>query len=277
MIPAVRRAATRSFRHWSRSVSTIPSQTESNTVQNTLSALGSLMPGAEAAFTPVVEPTPVRPTTSSKLAPILNIPPAEDPLLAYLTALLTKSGHRARAARIVSRALLHIHTFTRAPPLPILRKAVIIASPAVKCLSHRHGAKNVAKPVPLGEKQRTRFALRWIIKASDSKSGQTLEERLAREIIAVVDGTSGVLREKAELHRHAMVNRYLVLIHLVRPLPYKFQGEMRKYEARIYNNKHDAYRPIFLNAYETRRRTRIQRARFPPRSRIYSYSCLQVT
>jgi small subunit ribosomal protein S7 len=247
MIPVARRAATRSFGHWSRSLSTIPSQTKSNTVQDTLNALGSLMPGAEAVFTPVIEPAPVRPTTKSNLTPILNIPPAEDPLLAYLTALLTKSGHRARAARIVSRTLLHIHTFTRAPPLPILRKAVIIASPAVKCLSHRHGAKNVAKPVPLGEKQRTRFALRWIIKASDSKSGQTMEERLAREFIAVIDGSSNALKEKGELHKHAMVNRYVPLPCSVSRFIHYSQGEMRKSEVKVSNITFTS-RPICSNA-----------------------------
>jgi small subunit ribosomal protein S7 len=74
-------------------------------------------------------------------------------------------------------------------------------------MMHRHGAKNVAKPVALGEKQRTRFALEWILEASKQRSGQTVEERLARELIAIVQGTSDALKKKEEVHKFAMVNR----------------------------------------------------------------------
>jgi len=50
--------------------------------------------------------------------------------------------------------------------------------------------------------------VRWILEASDSKPGKTLEERLAREVIAVIEGNSKALAKKMELHRFAMVNRY---------------------------------------------------------------------
>jgi small subunit ribosomal protein S7 len=91
--------------------------------------------------------------------------------------------------------------------LPLFREAILAASPAVKCLSHRHGSKNVFKPVALGEKQRTKFAVKWILEACDSKPGKTLEERLAREVIAVLEGNSRALAKKNEMHRIAMVNR----------------------------------------------------------------------
>ena len=158
--------------------------------------------------------SPVASTSKSKLPPMLNIPPAEDPLLHYLTSSIMRHGGRSKAARITSRTLLHLHSFTRSEPLPLLREAILAASPAVKCLTHRHGAKNVHKPVALGEKQKTKFAVRWILEASDSKPGKTLEERLAREVVAVLEGTSKALAKKMELHRLAMVNRYaLIPVH----------------------------------------------------------------
>ena len=49
--------------------------------------------------------------------------------------------------------------------------------------------------------------MRWILEASDSKPGKTLEERLAREVIAILEGNSKALAKKMELHRVAMVNR----------------------------------------------------------------------
>ncbi|KAI0065847.1 ribosomal protein S7 [Artomyces pyxidatus] len=138
---------------------------------------------------------------------MLDIPPAEDPLLQYLTNSILKHGNRKRASRIVSRMLLWVHTFTRAPPLEIVREAVKTVSPSVRCMTHRHGAKNVSKPIALSEKQRTRFGVQWILEASTAKSGQTLEERLAREIVAVIQGSSKAVDKKKAVHHFAMVNR----------------------------------------------------------------------
>lgn len=139
----------------------------------------------------------------------MEIPPAEDPLLQYFTSSLLNHGKRARASRITSQVLLHIHAFTRAPPLPILQQAIIDAAPAVRTLMHRQGGKTVAKPIALGEKQRTRYAVRAILDASKTKTGRTIEERLARELIAVIKGDSEALKTKREIHRFAMVNRYV--------------------------------------------------------------------
>jgi len=191
-------AATRSLRHSSRLSSTL---VEGN-------ATGPLADSGLQAVIASQQMPPVASTSKSKLPPMLNIPPAEDPLLHYLTSSIMKHGRRSKAARITSRTLLHLHSFTRSEPLPLLREAILSASPAVKCLAHRHGSKNVHKPVALGEKQRTRFAVQWILEASNSKPGKTLEERLAREVIAVLEGNSKALAKKMELHRFAMVNRY---------------------------------------------------------------------
>ena len=156
------------------------------------------------------QPAPPTITTSTRPSspPILDIPPAEDPLLRYLTSSLTQHGHRARAARIVSQTLMHLHAWTRAPPLPILRQAILDAAPAVRTLNHRQGGKTIYKPVALGEKQRTRKAVQAILTQVEKKQGR-LPEKLAREIMGILRGDkdNAVLRKKDEMHRHAMVNR----------------------------------------------------------------------
>ncbi|KAF8646689.1 hypothetical protein AX16_007102 [Volvariella volvacea WC 439] len=162
--------------------------------------------------------TPPAPTLSRALQPkgptlatidpsLITPPPAQDPLLHYLTSRLTTHGHRARAAALTSSILLHIHTLTRAPPLPILRAAVLQASPAVRTLMHRRGGKTVAKPVALGEKQRAKYALGWILDASAKRGGRSVAERVAREVVEIVEGRSAALGEKEKVHKFAMVNR----------------------------------------------------------------------
>jgi small subunit ribosomal protein S7 len=106
--------------------------------------------------------------------------------------------------------LLHIHAFTRAPPLPIVRQAIFNAAPAVRTLMHKHGGKVVGKPVALSEKQRTRFAVKSILDVISKKPGR-LDEKLAREMISIVQGSSDVLKKKLDVHQVAMVNRYVYM------------------------------------------------------------------
>ncbi|KLO09251.1 ribosomal protein S7 [Schizopora paradoxa] len=141
---------------------------------------------------------------------VLNLPLAEDPLLHYLASSIMQSGKRHAAQRRVRRTLLHLHAFTRLEPLPLLRKAVELAAPSVRVVTHKSGGKSTSIPVALNEKQRARYALQAILKASNSKSGKTLEERLAREVIHVLGSdkdTNAALKNKDTLHKFAMVNR----------------------------------------------------------------------
>ncbi|KAI0075955.1 ribosomal protein S7 [Panus rudis PR-1116 ss-1] len=167
-------------------------------------ASSSATPAVRAAVAPAVA---VRPTTQTTPGP-LDIPPAEDPILHYLTNALMKHGERQKAAKRASRILLHLHAFTRAPPLPILREAVRTVAPAVRIVQWRQGAKAVVKPVALSEKRRVRYAIHWILEASKrGQRGQTVEERVAREIIAALNGEGAAFKKKEEVHKTAMQNR----------------------------------------------------------------------
>ncbi|KAJ6516501.1 ribosomal protein S7 domain-containing protein [Mycena sanguinolenta] len=156
--------------------------------------------------------------------PLMNVPPAEDPLLQFLTSLIMRHGERAKARRVVSRTLTYIFTLTRAPPLPIMRQAVLLASPAVKTKSQTHGAKVIHVPMALSEKQRTHYGLMWLVAASRARVGRRLEERLAREVVDIVQRIHdardkpldtrhpGALGLKYDMHKFAMVNRGSVRI-----------------------------------------------------------------
>jgi len=198
-----------------RHVFTKPSN-DDNTLAKSADMLNALL-GSTLGLAPKhsTPPSPLRATqltqpvvvTNESTATEMFIPPAHDPLLDYIAAVIQRDGLRARAARTVSRMLLHIHTFTRAPPMPIVREAVMTAAPAVRIVSFKYGTKVMMTPQPLTEKQRVRAGLKQIISASESKPGKSLEVRLAREMISVVRGESRALDEKERLHKLAMVNR----------------------------------------------------------------------
>ncbi|KAI0371386.1 ribosomal protein S7 [Pilatotrama ljubarskyi] len=147
----------------------------------------------------------------SAAQPVIHIPPAEDPLLALFTNFLMFNGQRQRAAKMTSKMLLHIHAFTKAPPMPILRQAVMTAAPLLRCRQFKRAAKQFVFPMPLNERQRARQAIKWIWEASHSRGGKQMAERLAREVIAVVKGESPVLKQKSDRHQLAVLHRGNVL------------------------------------------------------------------
>src|SRR6266576_3810747 len=122
---------------------------KTSTLTNTLSTIG----------VPPAPPSKQQPSPLPSVPDAPGIPPAEDPLLHYVTSNIMQGGRRAKASRITSKTLLYIHTLTREPPLPLFRKAVELAAPAVRIVNNSWGAKSVPTPLPLSEKQRTRYAV----------------------------------------------------------------------------------------------------------------------
>jgi small subunit ribosomal protein S7 len=137
----------------------------------------------------------------------MMIPPPEDPLLHYFTSHIMHHGERNKAARITTNMLAQIHRLTEAPPLPILRHAIFLASPSVRIKSHKKSAKSLMVPMPLTDRQRTFFAIKWLLQASKSRSDRKLEDRLAKEVIRIIEGESDVLKKKMEVHKLAVANR----------------------------------------------------------------------
>lgn len=124
--------------------------------------------------------------------------------------MIMNHGKRARARKITANVLLWIHGLTRAEPLPIFRAALLAASPVVRCMSWKQGAKMRTIPIALSEKQRTRGAIKAILAASEKRAGQNVAERVAREIVGVLQGESEALRKKEDAHKVAMVNRFVI-------------------------------------------------------------------
>jgi len=78
------------------------------------------------------------------------------------------------------------------------------------------------KPMALSERQRTRIGIDWIVKAAQrpGNPGRTHADRLARELLAVIKGTSPVLKNKSEMHQAAMQNRHVDYSVICLPVAY---------------------------------------------------------
>ncbi|EGG01060.1 uncharacterized protein MELLADRAFT_92810 [Melampsora larici-populina 98AG31] len=166
-----------------------------------------------ARLLPVYEPPPPFPAPEDVTAlmsfrdPPVSVPPLEHPLLGYITGLLMRKGKRTIAQKHCVILLSHLRLITNQEPLPLLTKAVELASPMVLTRTEQKRIKVTTVPVALQERQRLRKGILWMVKQSERRPGKRFGERLAMEVIAVLNGTSEVLKLKAEQHRLAFVNR----------------------------------------------------------------------
>ncbi|KAF9569932.1 hypothetical protein EC968_002410 [Mortierella alpina] len=132
----------------------------------------------------------------------------ENPILSQLVNTIMKSGMKARSQRFVADAMLEIRSRTQSDPYQVVLDAIELASPILKLSAVKKGSKVLQVPTPMTERQRRRKAIVWILEASDKRKGERqFKDRLATEFLAVVNGNSGALVKKNQLHKAALANR----------------------------------------------------------------------
>ena len=216
MFPVLRQLRFSLSRLSARALSTA---TPRSPLDDVLATSSTLLTGDENAFADDEITLPQPSEESEETAAIgvpppsfMNFPPVEDPLLRLFTSCIMQDGEREKASKTTSRILLHLHGYTRQPPLELFRQALYEAGPAVRCMRQRRGGKVLIKPIPLSEKQRMRQGIKWLwevvnVRSKSATTGRTLAERTAREMIKILNGDSSVLRKKQEIHTLAMANR----------------------------------------------------------------------
>ena len=78
------------------------------------------------------------------------------------------------------------------------------------------GGKTTPIPIPIPERLRRRYAIQWILDNSDKRIEVKLADRMAKEIIAVAEGTSSAWDRRAQTHKMAVTARVNVKL-LVNP------------------------------------------------------------
>ncbi|CAI2162610.1 16916_t:CDS:1 [Funneliformis geosporum] len=131
----------------------------------------------------------------------------EDPVISLLTNMIMRDGKKATARRFVADAMIEIRKQTHNDPYLITKSAIEKASPMVSHMSSKKGSKVTLIPRPLNERQRQHKGIKWILDASDKRSGKVFSIRLANEILAVINGSSTALQKKEQLHKLVMANR----------------------------------------------------------------------
>ncbi|NLB67085.1 MAG: 30S ribosomal protein S7 [Bacteroidales bacterium] len=92
-------------------------------------------------------------------------------------------------------------------PLEIWKKALENITPQVEVKSRRVGGANFQVPTELRPERKVSLSMKNMILYARKRSGRSMSEKLAAEIIAAYNNEGAALKRKEDMHRMAEANK----------------------------------------------------------------------
>jgi small subunit ribosomal protein S7 len=138
---------------------------------------------------------------------VLPDPRYQDMVVTKFINTIMIGGKKAVAERIFYDALELIQQKTGEEPLKVFKKALSNIKPAVEVKSRRIGGATYQIPVEVRPNRRQSLALRWLKEYSSSRSGKTMVDRLADEIIDASQNRGGSVKKREDVYKMAEANK----------------------------------------------------------------------
>ena len=92
-------------------------------------------------------------------------------------------------------------------PLDIWRKALENVTPQIEVKSRRIGGANFQVPTELRPERKVSLSMKNMINFARKRSGRSMAEKLAAEILAAYNNEGGAFKRKEDMHRMAEANK----------------------------------------------------------------------
>ncbi|MEH6647280.1 30S ribosomal protein S7 [Sulfitobacter sp.] len=116
-------------------------------------------------------------------------------------------GKKSTAERIVYNAFDRVEAKIKRAPVEVFHEALENIQPSVEVRSRRVGGATYQVPVEVRPERRVALAIRWLIKAARSRNENTMEERLAGELMDAVQSRGTAVKKREDTHKMADANK----------------------------------------------------------------------
>lgn len=116
-------------------------------------------------------------------------------------------GKKTTAERIVYDALDIIEKSEGKEPIGVLEAAVRNATPLLEVKPRRVGGATYQVPVEVRPGRNIALAIRWLLKSTRAKTGKSMAEKLASELIDASKGQGAAVKKREDTHKMAEANR----------------------------------------------------------------------
>jgi len=138
---------------------------------------------------------------------ILPDPRFGDRLISKFISLLMRGGKRSIAESICYDAFDQIQAKTGSDPLTVFKAAVDNVKPRVEVKSRRVGGASYQVPVEIHQNRRVTLALRWLTRYARQRSGRTMRDKLAGELLDASTNAGAAVKKREDTHRMADANK----------------------------------------------------------------------
>jgi len=129
-------------------------------------------------------------------------------LVTKFTHGIMEKGKKSLAQRIFYGAMDIIEQqVSDQEPITVFDKAMEKVRPKVEVKSRRVGGATYQVPVEVRPERRNALAIRWIIDFAKSRSGKTMSEKLAAELMDAYNERGASVKKRDDTHRMAEANK----------------------------------------------------------------------
>lgn len=128
-------------------------------------------------------------------------------LVATFMNKVMERGKKGTAERIVYDAFDIVESRIGRDPLEVFQQAITNSTPVIEVKPRRVGGATYQVPIQIEGSRRLSLAMRWLLSASKSRSGRSMSEKLANEILDAYNNTGATIKRREDTHRMAEANR----------------------------------------------------------------------
>ncbi|MFZ0739494.1 MAG: 30S ribosomal protein S7 [Candidatus Acidiferrales bacterium] len=116
-------------------------------------------------------------------------------------------GKRSTAQNIFYSAMDQVAQKTNDDALKIFKKAVENCKPMLEVKTRRVGGANYQVPIEVNPFRKQSLAIHWLVLYARQRSGKTMDNKLAEELMDAANGRGGAVKKKEDVHRMAEANK----------------------------------------------------------------------
>ncbi|HET8841255.1 MAG TPA: 30S ribosomal protein S7 [Ktedonobacteraceae bacterium] len=120
---------------------------------------------------------------------------------------LMLDGKRSLAERILYDAFDLIENRQKRAPLDVFEQALKNATPNLEVKPRRVGGSTYQVPVEIRKDRGNALAMRWLINSARSRTGRSMSEKLASELMDAAAGQGTTIKKREETHKMAESNK----------------------------------------------------------------------
>lgn len=116
-------------------------------------------------------------------------------------------GKKSIAENICYEAFNIIKEKTNRNPLEVFNEALENVMPVLEVKARRVGGANYQVPIEVRPERRQTLGIRWITKYTKARSGKSMEQKLANELMDAANGVGASVKKKEDTHKMAEANK----------------------------------------------------------------------